>query len=148
MYRVSSNLTLLLKVFFPTAWIVFFGVLTLAIFVSNPSDNPMLDNWIFRFTFLGFFILFFVFLYFTLMQLKRVEFGKEHIFISNYFKTYRYRFEDIHTIKEYNLLFKNLMVIHLKSKGKLGKKIPFLVNDLRFKEFLNTHPELLAHLVK
>ena len=59
MIRVSSNLTLVLKIFIPTMWIVFFGMLTVAILLADSGDNPLFGNPIFKLGAALFFIFFF-----------------------------------------------------------------------------------------
>ena len=75
--RVSSNLTLVLKIFLPTLWIAFFGLLTLAIFFSSGKENLLFGDWTFKLSVLGLFLVFLVFIYFTIMKLLRIEFAEE-----------------------------------------------------------------------
>ncbi len=146
--RVSSNLTLVLKIFLPTLWIAFFGLMTLAIFFSSGEENLLFGDWTFKLGVLGFFLLFLAFIYFTIMKLLRVEFAEEAFSASNYFKTYQYRYEDIEEIKEYNLILKTLVRIKMKGITKHGQSIYFLKSKAWYREFVLSHPQIFDHLIK
>ena len=148
MIRVSSNITLFLKIFLPTAWIVFFGLISLAILFANGEDNPMFGNWIFKLVTLSFFLLFLTFLYFTIMRLLRVEFGKEAFIVSNYFKTYQYRYSDIEQIKEYDLIVKKLIRIKMKGDTKLGRSFYFLKSPDLYEGFIRSNKEIFKELIQ
>ena len=38
MNRLSSNITLILSIFFPISWFVFFGAFLMAIWIIDPED--------------------------------------------------------------------------------------------------------------
>ncbi len=147
MVRVSSNFTIVLKLFIPTAWITFFGLMTVAFLFVDNGFLPFGGGPVVRFGFLTIFLFFLALIYFFLLPLKRVDMGKDGIYVSNYFKTYRYQFLDIESISEQDLLFRKLGTIKLKQKGKFGKKIRFLVSPVHYRDFINDHPDLFAHLI-
>ena len=126
--RVSSNITLILRLFIPTFCLVFFGLMAVAILFADTYSVPFPEVPFIRFILFGFFALCFLLMYKTLMQLKRVELSSTQVFVSNYFKTYAYQFQDIESVKKYNLLIIKLWIIRLKYKGKFGKRIPFILN--------------------
>jgi hypothetical protein len=141
MQRISSNTTLFLKVFLPTFWIVFFGVFTLAIWLlDTPYFGSIPARWM-RLGLTTFFLGGIAILYFTLIQLKRVELDELYVYASNYFKTYRYPYHNIEKITERDLWIFHLVHIHLKTPGKFGKKLTFLLDELMFKDFLEKKPE-------
>ena len=145
--RVSSNLTLVLKIFFPTLWIAFFGLLTLAIFFSSGEENLLFGDWTFKLSVLGFFLLFLVFIYFTIMKLLRVEFKEDAFSVSNYFQTYQYQYEDIEEIKEYDILIKTIVCIKMKGLTKHGQNIYFLKSKAWYNGFVKNNPHIFEHLV-
>lgn len=147
MYRISSNWTLFLKVFFPTSWITFFGSLTIAILLAGPGELPLGGGLVFKLIFTSCFLIFLIFLLLTVMRLKRVDFGDDGIYVSNYFKTYRYGYEDVSKIKENNLGLFILGTIELKEKGSFGKKIHLLISKIHYQAFLEKHPEKFQHLL-
>ena len=86
-------------------------------------------------------------MYFTIMKLKRVDFGEDGIYISNYFKTYRYQYADIASIEESNMTIFYLGTIELKAKGKFGKKIRFIISKANYEYFIEQNPDLFTHLI-
>jgi len=145
--RVSSNLTLLLKIFLPTLWITFFGLLTLAIFFSSGEENHLFGDWTFKLSVLGFFLLFFIFIYFTIMKLLRVEYSQTAFSASNYFKTYQYSYDDIEFIKEYDLIIKTVVRIKMKGKTKHGNSIYFLKSKEWYNGFVESNPQIFDNIV-
>ena len=145
--RVSSNLTLVLKIFLPTLWIAFFGLLTIAIFFSSGEENLLFGDWTFKLSVLGFFLVFLFFIYFTVMKLLRVEFSPQAFSASNYFQTYQYSYEDIEELKEYNLILKTLVRIKMKGETKHGRNIFFLKSKVWYNDFIAEHPEIFEDLI-
>ena len=147
MIRVSSNMTLVLKIFLPTAWFVFFGMLTAAILFSSGEENPLFANTTFKIISLSMFICFLVFLYLTVMRLMRVEYS-DHVFsASNYFKTYQYLYQDIEKIKEIDLILFSLVKIKMKAPTRLGRKIYFLKSKALYNDFVANHSDIFEKLM-
>lgn len=140
MHRVSTNFTLFFKLFIPTFWAVFFGLFTLFAIFYTQSEILLLQNIWFKLGVLGFYLLFFAIVYLTLFQLKRVEMGEDAYSVSDYFKTYRLIYDDIHHVTETALFSWTLVSIHLKGKSSLGKKIRFLADRNLYAGFLAEHP--------
>ncbi len=140
-FRLSSNITLFLKIFLPTFWIVFFGMFCIMAIVIPEETMPFFRQTTVRISILALFFVFFLLFYFTIMSLKRVDASKEHIYISNYFKSYRYKLEDIETTKELDFGIINVVRLVLKEKGKMGRKPFFLLNAATFNAYLEKYPE-------
>ena len=136
-----------LKLILPTMWIVFFGCLLIALFVVNPDDAPLFTTWQFRLGYIVSYFVFMLFLRLTVMRLKRIDADAEFIYVSNYFKTYRYRFEDIKTISETNYYLFKVMHFELRAKGSFGSKILILEDEFRIKQYMKEFPENLAKLI-
>ena len=148
MRRISSSATLGLKLFFPTFWVVFFGAFTFAVLSSGVGKSPLFGNLIFKLGLLGFFLLGVLTLYFTVFRLKRVEIDHPFVYVTNYFKSFRYPFDNIEQIREHNFVFFYLAVITLKKSGTFGKKIFFVESRQKFEDFLKSYADLAAKLVK
>src|SRR5690606_35947421 len=116
-HRVSTNLTLLLKLFIPTFWAVFFGLLTLFFLFYSQSEILFLQSLWIKLAALLFYITFLLFFYFTFWQLKRVEMGANEYYISDYFNTYRLVYDDIRRVSEMTIFKWILVRITLKGKG-------------------------------
>ncbi len=72
--------------------------------------------------------------------------GPERYFVSNYWKTYAYHYDDIERIEEKNYGLFKLITIHLRAKGKLGRRITFIPSYKNYEHFISEHPDLFAHL--
>ncbi|MBK9254050.1 MAG: hypothetical protein IPM42_01035 [Saprospiraceae bacterium] len=139
--RISSNLTLFFKLFLPTIWIVFFGTFGIAIFISENSQIPLLTSPAFKYSFLFFYLLFLSILYYTIIPLKRVEFGSEYYVVSNYFKTFRLYYSDMKEIDIISLGRFKYVVITFTGSGSFGKKIKFLASSFLWNNFMSNNPE-------
>lgn len=133
MYRLSSNWTLFLKIFLPVFWISFFGGFIIASFVTNRSEVPFFTSDKFRLQSVIFVLSGIIFFIFTFFRLKRVDAESEYVYISNYFKTFRYPIDSIGEIVIYDHFI--LKAAHIKFNGKtsFGSKVIFLpvINELK-----------------
>lgn len=142
MHRVSTNFTLLLKLFLPTFWAVFFGLFTLFVLFYTQNEILFFQNIWVKLSVLSFYLVFFLFFYFTLWQLKRVEMSEQEYHISNYFSTYRLVYDDIQSVSEL-FFFKWILVrITLKGKASFGRKIYFLASKDLYENVMILYPEL------
>ena len=139
--RISTSMTLFLRLFIPVFWIVFFGALTIGLLVT--SQLPVaLDNLYFKVGIVVFYMAGLVFLYFTFLQLKRVEIDEDFVYVTDYIKTYRYPFHNIASIHELNLFIFQLCTIKFKEKGSFGRKIHFLESKIKFQNALKEFVDL------
>lgn len=147
-HRVSSNLTLFFKLFIPTAWIVFFTTFTLALFIIDKQSLPFLTAPAFKYPFLLAYLFFLALIYFTIMQLKRVEMANEYYIVSNYFKTIKLLYDDINAIKTIPLGRLQIVTFTLTGKSSFGNKIIFLCSKQLWDMFCDKHPEVKTLLAK
>ncbi len=146
MRRLSSSATLALKIFFPTFWIVFFGLFTVAVLLSGMGKAPLLGSIYFKVGALIFYLLGVTLLYLTVMQLKRVEIDDEFVYVTNYFKNYRYPYQDIEKITEQDYLLFKTARLTLVNRGSLGRRITFLQSKQKFEDFVKSYPKLASKL--
>jgi len=142
--RISSNWTLLLKVFIPTFWFVFYGAILIALFVSPLSEIAANNKTAVKFGVLIFYLSGSVVLYFTVMNLKRVEYDRDFLYISNYFKTIRIPWHNVERIKEQRFLFIHFCKFRFKEPVSFGKSISFIASRSLLKLFKEAHPEYAA----
>ena len=147
MYRVSSNLTLLFKIFLPTFWIVFFGLFTFSCFFLIEPNVPIVGTPEFRYGMLAFFLIGCAVLYLSIMKLKRVEMGDETFYASDYFRHFKFPYLQILKISENEIGPILLVEIRFRNKTSFGKKIWFLASKGRYREFINHRPDLFDHLL-
>jgi hypothetical protein len=126
MFRLSSNTTIFWKLFFPTFYISFFGLLLLVSYRADPTDIPLLSNIYVKSTMTIIYIAFITLMWFTIMNLKRVEEDQDYIYVTNYYNTYRYLKTDIQSIatKDYSIF--KVTTLTMKDITKMGKKIRFI----------------------
>jgi len=146
MQRVSSNLTLLLKLFIPIFWSVFFGAFTIALWLEDHVVTGALPIEYLRYGMTIFFLIGMALFYFTVVQLKRVEMDAEYLYTTNYIKTARYPWQQVEKIDEKDYMLFKTGHVYLKENGIFGKKLTFLISSYRLQGFLNKHPEVVAHL--
>lgn len=141
-YHLSSNLTVILKYFVPLVWTVFFGTLCIIFWMTDELMVGNLDLFIFRIGWTAFFVIGIVLMIFSLMKLMRVESDGTYIYVTNYFKVYKYPISNIDkiTIKDYS--FFKLGTVHFIESGSFGKNIPFLISRKRFDESLTVFDNL------
>lgn len=142
MQRVSSNLTLFLRFFIPTFWIVFFGAFTVLIFSYDLEYVAQIPITTFRIIAVLFMLSGIALFYFTLFQLKRVEMDDKFAFVTDYFKHVRYPYHNIEKIEESKFAFLKVATIHLKTPGSFGKTVRFVASGKKYKEFWEKHPDL------
>jgi hypothetical protein len=65
-------------------------------------------------------------MYFTVIKLKRVEADTDHIYVSDYFKTYRYLKTDTESIDTRNYYIFKVTTLTMKDKTKMGRKIKYI----------------------
>ena len=134
MYRLSSNYTLLWKIFIPVFYVTFFGLLVLVCHFSDEGDLPFLTSPIARLVITSCYLIFVILMYFTIMNLKRVEADDQYYYVTNYFNTYRYLKTDVEKISssDYGIWIWN--TLHMKQVTKFGRNIRFIGNPAVYKK--------------
>ena len=136
MTRISSDWTLFYKIFLPNVWIVFFGVVVgFVLFSFKPHLPFLIGTLLFYLGGIGV-------LYITLMTLKRVEGTDEHLYITNYFKTFRYTFESIDRIRTFDLIILKIVTLYFFENTSFGKRVIFIRRKAVWEEYVQAHPRL------
>lgn len=143
---VSSSITVILKFFLPTIWIVFFSTFTIGLVYSSQDFIGSYPIWMFRVGMFSFLVLGILALYWAVMKLKRVEMDSSYFYATNYRATYRYSYPSIEKMEERDYLFFKTIHIYLKKEGNFGKKISFIASK-RFSSFVNRYPHLFKGLI-
>jgi hypothetical protein len=125
---LSSNKTLVWRVFVPVFGTIFLSVLTLAYILTTDDEayTPFIPA---LWTKILVFVLLLAWLYFVwraLWRLHRVDADDTHIYITNYWTTARYPWEDVMRMEEKRRLGRRVVNIHLRAAGRFGQKISFL----------------------
>jgi hypothetical protein len=148
MQRVSTNLTLFFKLFIPVFWIIFFGALTGAFWMSDLQFIGAYPARPLKIGMLVFFLVGVALLYWSVMRLKRVEMDAHFVYVTNYFKHFRYPYHNIEKIEEKDYLLFHTFIIRFKTPGRFGKQISFIASWNRFQHFLDTHPNVVGQLME
>ncbi len=144
MMRLSSNLTLMFKIFLPVGWFTFFGSFAIVLLFTDLAQNTILGRPPYLYWYLGFFLFFALFLYKTIFQLKRVEFDGKSIFVTDYFRTARYSLDSIRKIHTIRFGILELAWIFLHGPGIFGTKIPLITKRSNMTSFRRNFPHLFA----
>lgn len=132
--QLSSNWTLLFRLFIPTLWFAFFGTFLIAVLRADKSQTDTSVNYLLYG--LIFFVLAFLIIFrYTLFRLKRIDTDETHIYVSNYFKSARYLFRDIESITVSKGILFNYGTLNLRGSGIFGDKIIFLASAPRLEVF-------------
>lgn len=146
--NISSNLTILLKIFFPIFWLMFFGLALMAFMNSSEAYVGGMPIFWFRLMLFSFILTGALVMYFSMMKLKRVEVDQDFFYITNYRQTARYPFHNIEELKEVSYLFFKVYRLVLREPGIFGKISIFLASNNRFQKALHDVPEINAMIVK
>ncbi len=136
MLRLSSNLTLFLKLFLPVFWTTVLMGITLVTWFSPEHYFGGVSLPSLRWGMLFVLLTWVALSYFVLWPLKRVETDGEYVFVTNYFRTARYHLvEEVRGISEGRLLFVPVCILELRGKGTFGKRIRFVASRKQFDTF-------------
>ena len=136
MLRLSSNLTLFLKLFIPVFWTTILVGVTLVAWLSPAHYFGGLSLPSLRYGMLFVLATWVALCYFVLWPLKRVETDGEYAYVSNYFRTARYHLvEDVQGIITGRLLFLPVCTLELRGAGAFGKRVRFIASRKPFNNF-------------
>lgn len=147
MQRVSSQLTIMLRIFLPTVWFTFVLSIIILLLWAVRGKAGLLANPFIWIALVFIFVSGFALIRFLLWKIYRVDMDEQFIYISNYFRTYKYPYSDVVSIRDSNIGTNRIFVIELKSKGSFGKKIHFLASQALWSDFVKHHPRQLGHLI-
>ena len=148
MERVSSQLTIFLRIALPTIWMAMVFSFAVLLFWAVRGKAYLFSNpliWIGLLLILGSGI---AFIKFILWKVYRVDMDENFIYISNYFKTYKYPYADIDHIRESKLLPGRVFIIALKAKGSFGKEVAFLASQKLWLDFVSTYSTQFRSILK
>jgi hypothetical protein len=142
MQRLSTNYTLFLKFFIPIFWLVFFGLFLLAMFTFGKDLAGFFQQPLFQIGAILFYLSGLALFYFTLLSIKRVEADEHFVYVTNYFKTFRYPWHNVASIEESSFLSFKTVTITLKEAGQFGPNIRFVASKRLYEGFWKEYREL------
>ena len=146
MIRISSNSTMFWKLFVPIFYATFFGLLGMVIVFEWGVGFSFFSSIYIKISYVLMFLSLLGFMYFTIMSIKRIDAKENSFIVTNYFKAYQYMVEDIESYHTYDFFILKLHSIHLKAKGKFGRKIRFIPYEIGIDVLKDQYPEWAAKM--
>lgn len=148
MERVSSQLTIFLRIALPTIWMTTMLSLIVLLTVAVSGKAQIFSNPIVLGSLTFILVTGIAFIYFFLWRFYRVDMDDKFVYVSDYFKTYKYSYNDIESIRGISWAPTRVFIIQLKSKGSFGKEIQFLASQKLWNDFVSEHPDVLSKLIR
>jgi len=148
MQRISSQLTIILRIMLPTGWLTLILSIVILLGWTVRGKAGLMAN---PFIWIGLLLILgtgFAFIKFILWRLYRIDMDERYLYVSNYFKTYKYELTDIESILDSKILPGRIFCIRLKSKGSFGKNIYFLASQVLWKDYIETHAKQMGPLIQ
>lgn len=124
--NLSSNTTLMWRVFLPVFGFVFLSGMLLAFWLIDEEDLYLpYSVWWPRIISLLFWLGWLYFVRRSLWPLKRIDADAGHVLITNYWTTARYPWTDIERFETRKHLGRRAFYLHLKAPGYFGQHILF-----------------------
>ena len=143
LFQLTSSWTMGLRLFIPTLWLTFFGVMILAAFFSEDAINVGIFSVPYsKYILLLFWILSLIFFLFTLLRLRRLDGDEFFMYVSTYFRNFRYPHHNIEklTVKEYGIFY--IGKLYFKQAGTLGNSVFCILSKGRLEAFVAYYPNI------
>lgn len=125
--QLSSNATLFWRVFTPVFGTVFFSGLMLVFWLTDEEELYLPVNvWWPRAITLIWWAAWILIVRNTLWKLKRIDVDDTHFYVTNYWTTLRYPWQDVARIEEKKRLGRRIVHFILKAPGRFGDVLSFL----------------------
>ena len=125
--HLSSNATLFWKIFVPFFGTVFLTGLVLAFLLIDADDLYLpVPVWAARLVMVALWLGWMYLIVRTIWRLKRVDADDTHVFVTDYWTTVRYPWQDIERFEEKKRMGRQVVNFHLKAPGRFGQIISFL----------------------
>ena len=144
MYRLSSNLTLVVKLFIPVFWTtILVGFTLVTWFAPEQYFGGLPLEWL-RYALLVILALWLFIVFLVFWPLKRVETDGKDVYVSNYFRTAHYSLaRDVEAIHESDLLLVKLCTLELNGVGSFGRRMKFLGSRKLLAGFREAFPNVV-----
>ena len=141
MKQVSSNATLILRLFFPVLLGVFFGALTIYFWVDRRAFYGPLDGTAVRLAITAFYLGMMGLFFFTVWRLRRVEMSRDWVYVTDFFRQARYPWTNVAAVTETSLGIAKLVRVRFHAPGSFGESALFVASGSRWASFKEEHPE-------
>ena len=140
MQQISSSWTLLVRIFFPTFWLAFFGALTLAVVRSADGELGGFNTFSFKIGMVVAYLAGIFVFWQTAFRLLRLEGDATHLFVTNYLKSAKYPLTDIEKMEVRKYPFLSLIIVELKGKGMFGQRLVALKSPKKWQRLVEKYP--------
>ncbi len=145
--KVSSRWTFLFKWVLPIFWGLFMGGVALVICLSPLEElQKPFDPLSAKILVVSFYLTVLGLLFLLFRSAKWVGITDTHIYVSDYFNSYKYTLDSIKGFDEVNMLLYTKVIIHFhQPTAKFGQHI-FFIRSYYWKYFLEKHPHVLEQI--
>lgn len=144
MYRLSSNLTMVLKLFIPFFWTTILLGFTVAVWTQPRHFFGGIPLESVRWASIAILLMSTATFLLAFWPLKRVETDGENVYVSNYFRTAHYSWRrDVEGVSESRFLFFRICTLELNGVGSFGRKMRFLPSKKLFNDFRAEYPQVM-----
>lgn len=140
--QISSSLTFIFRLFIPAFWLSFFGAAAIASVFSDKLTFPGYSALATRLALWGLLGSTFFIFWKTFWRLHRIDVDEQYVFVTNFFKTARYKWVDVEKIELATSKGFAVSTLILRGEGIFGKNISFLISKNKLKAFLTEQPQL------
>lgn len=148
MNQVSTNLTLFYRLFLPIFFGVFLGATVIFLWLHPLDYYANLKGSTLRIGLTAFYVTMMVFFLFTVWRIRRVEMGKEWVYITDFFRQARYPWGNVKEVKETSIGLFLLVRVEFLEPGSFGRKATFIASRSRWRLFKEEFPDRLADLLR
>lgn len=135
MLRLSSNLTLFLKLFVPVFWTTILTGLALVAWFAPEQYFAGVPLQSLRYGIIFVLLTWLAVVFVFFWPLKRVETDGNYLYVTNYFTTARYHLvDDVKHFQEGRFFFR-FCTVELKGKGAFGRSFRFVTSGQRYRNF-------------
>ena len=144
MYKISSNFTIFWKIFFPVFFLTLLYLLGFVMLFAENDAFFLFSSITAKIVYWIVMVIILIIFYFTILNIKRVEFDEQFFYVTNFFKTIRIPVEGVENIKLYSIpiLFSR---INLTNKSTFGKRITFIPDKVCVTELKKIHGKLIKN---
>ena len=142
MHRVPSQLTIFFRIALPTIWFSAIASSVLMLTWAVRGKAGLFSN---PYVWLGLLFMMatgYAFIHFILWRAYRIDMDEEHLYVSNYFKTYKYPYAEVVSIRDAGVWKNRIYRITLQAKGSFGQYIYFFASKVLWEDFKAEHPQL------
>ena len=148
MRQLSSNWTMVFRIFIPTLWLAFFGTFLISVLLSDKTSVGAVSLTSLKVG-LTLFVALFAFIFWkTVFRLKRIDADGSFFYITNFFNAVSYPHVDIEKIELSKGIAFTFGTLVLKGSGRFGSRILFLCSRQRLAMFIAENPKLMDLVVE